>query len=127
MKLVAARDIRNVAKLAIKPDAEQVHTFPEKHADHIPAGTRFTIGDSEKATELSPADQEKILWLHHSKAAVQASDKSVEGIDKRVKLDLSKRAEENKPKPSMEELIASAVAKALAAAGVVKPAPATGK
>jgi hypothetical protein len=69
----------------------------------------------------------KVLWLAHpntplaARQAVELSDaKLVAKIDGEVKAELSAFVEANKPKPTMEELIAGAVASALAAAGVIK-------
>lgn len=131
MKLVASRDILNVSKLNITPDTTQVHDFPVKSSldkqgkpKSILKGTRFSIGTAEKSDELAADEKEKVLWLHHSKAAVLASDKAVERIDREVKLDIAKHEKDSAAKMSMEELIAAAVAKALAAAGMVGAAKA---
>lgn len=120
MKLVAARDIYNVSKLSLTADTKQEHEFPVKHAKVILKGTRFSVGTSEASAELNDADKEKVLWLHHSKAAVVATDKSVERIDREVTEDIARQKREQVAKPSMEELIAGAVASALVAAGVIK-------
>lgn len=127
MKLVITRDIANVAKLNITPDEKQAFDFPQKSPlnanktpKHLHKGTRITIGSTEKAEDLTPEEKEKVLWLHHSKAIVPADDKAVARIDKEVSVDIARQAVESKPKPSMEEAIAAAVATALAAAGIVK-------
>ena len=131
MKLVITRDLANVAKLSLTPDKEQVHKFniespigANKLPKHLHKGTRVTIGTSEKADELSPEEQEKILWLHNSKAIVPVADKSVERIDREVKLEIEKEAKQSVKQPNMAEMIAAAVATALAEAGLVKGAKA---
>ena len=115
MKFVASRDIYNVPKLNIKPDSTQVHAFPKEkaHAKAIRRGTRFSIGTGEKAEDLLPEEKDKVLWLHHSKAIVPADDKSVERIDREVKVELERDARENTPQASVDDLIAKGIAAAL--------------
>ena len=131
MKLVITRDLANVAKLSLTPDKDQVHKFniespigANKLPKHLHKGTRVTIGASEKADELTPEEQEKVLWLHHSKAIIPVGDKAVERIDREVRLELAKELKESVKQPNMAEMIAAAVATALADAGLVKGAKA---
>lgn len=130
MKFVAAHDLLNVKNLSITPDSTQVHSWPAgmKHANLINKGTRFSIGTSDKADDLTQDEKVKANWLirGHPKSvqAVAADDKAVARIDTEVRQDIKKFNEMNKPAPDMASVIAAAVAAALPGAlvdaGLVK-------
>jgi len=136
MELVITRDLHYVSRLSlVKPltglDEDkkpyQQHTYPDfmVHPKLLNKGLRVQVGTSEKQDELSDAEKETVLWLHHSKAIVPLSDKSVERVDREVKADIAKQIKEREPVRSMEETIAAAVATALVAAGVIPAKKAT--
>lgn len=132
MKLVITRDLlkvkmlANVKVLTGKDEGGkdfQVHSYPDfmKHGNLLNKGTRVQIGTSEKSEELQDDEKQSVLWLNSSKAIVPIADKAVERIDREVKLEIEKATKERMPVKSMEEMIAAAVATAVAAV-MQKPA-----
>ena len=136
MDFVANRNILNGPQLnltVLSPD-KQPHwaKYPEawkRDKLYIHKGMRFSIGTAQTAEELkgNEADARKVLWVAHPNTPLPARQavplleaKLVEKIDKETAAELETLAKVSKPQPSMEEAIASAVASALVAAGVIK-------
>ncbi len=119
MKFVAARDFSNVKNLSIKlPDAS--------HPLHIHKGARFSIGEVDKADDLSADDKEAVIRLTHAKCIVPESDtvavKRIDG-EAKVEAEREKRLKEASAPKSIEDRIAEGIAKGvLAAQAAQKPA-----
>jgi hypothetical protein len=130
MKLVARRDFANVPKLGLKL-TDGTKGFV--HAGHVHKGHRFEVGTSDIFEDLKVEDQATVAQLIGSRCAVYDVDAN-KAVLAKIDAEVSEAARQSKSvnaAPSMAELIASAVsgavAKALADAGVIKPAAPTGK
>ena len=120
MKLIATKDFFNarVLGLTIAP------TEPGfQDAQHVHKGLRFTYGKSEDYDGLLNAEKEVVMQLVAAKAIIYdlpANTAKIKRLDEQVAIERAAKAKDNAKKPSMEELIAGAVATALAQAGVIK-------
>ena len=138
MDFVANRNFLNGPKLNVTLLAADKQPFWASYPKewkasplYVHKGMRFSTGPSTTVDELKANQDEatKTLWLAHpntplaARQAVPLSEtKLVAKIDGEVKTELAAFVEASKPQPSMEEMIASAVTAALAAAGIIKPA-----
>jgi len=113
MKLIAKKDFANVKSLGLKD---------LKIPTHIPKGTRFSVGTTEIWDDLTEAEKRTVAQLVTSKSVVEDNDANkavVAKIDAEVKAEAVAAAQAVKA-PTMPELVASAVAGALAEAGLIK-------
>ena len=120
MKFVARKDFANVPSLKL-PLTKSTPGFV--HELHVHKGHRFEVGKAE-TLELEDNQSNKVIiaQLIVSKSAVIDNEKNkplIAKIDAEVAAE-RKQAESAKSMPSMPELIAAAVAGALAEAGLVK-------
>lgn len=126
MKFVAAKDFHNSKALGINLDPKAAGF---RHPNHIHKGARFALGTSESYKELSPLQQEQAgTLLKHNCAVIDSKENAengvIKGIDDEAKREIAAYDTALKPAPSIAELVAAAVAGALAEAGLIKPSTA---
>jgi hypothetical protein len=116
MKLVAAQNFYNTKSLGVKLNESDKLRL---HADHIHTGARFSIGTAEFFKDLGASDQENVGTLLKRGLVVfdskeNADNGVIKEIDERAAVENAAYKKQMSKPPSMEELIAAAVAKALA-------------
>ena len=123
MKLIAIRDFACVPALAaagVTPDPKD-EGF--QHANHIHKGMRFSIGTTEDYEALTAPQKELVQQLVGGpRCCIYDTDRNAAKI-KTILDGIAKdraAAKAASKTPTMEELIASAVATALVSAGVIK-------
>lgn len=123
MKLVAATAFYNTKVLGIKLDPKD-EKFLDKN--HVHKGARINIGTAENFADLGATEQEHVGTLL-KRGLVVFDDKAnaengvIAKIDKEADAEHAAHKKASTPPPSMEELVARAVAKALLEAGLIKP------
>ena len=123
MKLVARKDFANVPALGLKLN-EKTEGFI--HENHVHKGHRFEVGSTDIFDDLKETEKVIVAQLMVSKSAVINNDSNkhvIAKIDAEAKIErAAEKSASEKAATSLPELIAAAVATALASVGVIKPA-----
>lgn len=125
MKLIAAKDFFNSKSLRITLDKKDpLH----RHDNMIHKGARFSIGTAESYKDLGPQEQEHVgTLLKHGCVVFDSRENEENGVTKRIDAEAKQENEAHqaalKPRKSQSELIAAAVAEALASAVVISNKP----
>ena|SRR5581483_11579708 len=122
MKLIAAKDFYNSKSLGITIDPKD-KLF--RHANHVHKGARFSIGTSDNFKDLDAITQERVGTLLKYGCVVLVNQENesngvIDTIEKEAKAEFEAHKQVLEPRQTMAELIAAAVATALAEAGVIK-------
>lgn len=92
MKLIVTRDIANVKPLGLDAVALKL-----VHENHIPKGTRFSIGKSEIFKDLLATEKVIIAELISSRSAIVVNAENDELV-KKIDVEVAAEAKRNAPK-----------------------------
>ena len=92
MKLIATRDFANVKPLGLDAVALKL-----AHENHIPKGTRFSVGSTEIFNDLRAAEKVTVAQLVTSKSAIIVNAENAALVAK-IETEVAAEAKRNAPK-----------------------------